>query len=100
MKNSGLIKRIAEERINILYGLARESYLEGGTDLSRRYVRLIRQISEHYHIRLGRKFKRNICKKCNSILIPGANLKTKLASSKRLVIYICRDCGTEYRIPY
>lgn len=98
-KNSGIVKKIAAKRIEILYALAKE---EHGTDpkLSLQYAKLIKQISRHYKIRLNKEIKRHICKKCGVVLVPGNNLSVKLVSSKRSVFYKCLNCGTEIKIPY
>lgn len=98
-KNSSIVKKIATERIGILYGLAVETY-KTEPKLSARYVKLIKQISTHYKIKLDDEIKRHICKKCGSVLVPGSNLSVRIASTKRFVLYKCLNCGAETRIPY
>jgi ribonuclease P protein subunit RPR2 len=99
IKKSGTIKKIAAERIEILYKLAKEEY---NTDpkLSKQYAKLIKQISRHYKIKLDKEIKHRICKKCGSFLVPGANLTVKIVSSRHLILYKCKDCGAETKIPY
>jgi ribonuclease P protein subunit RPR2 len=95
----GVVREIAAERIKILYLLSVNSY-DSDPELSKRYARLIKQIGRHYKITLDKEIKQHICKKCGSILIPGKNMKVTIASSKRLVLYRCLNCGTEKRLPY
>ncbi|MGI0100659.1 MAG: ribonuclease P protein component 4 [Candidatus Micrarchaeaceae archaeon] len=99
-KNSGTVKRIAAERIGILYGLAKGAYSNNEVELSRRYTKLLLRISQHYRIKLDRHMKIGICKKCGSPLIAGINLRVRAASSNRRMVYKCIDCGTERSIPY
>jgi ribonuclease P protein subunit RPR2 len=98
-KKSGVVRRIALERIVILYRLAEDTY-KTDPDLSRRYLRLVKQISSHYKIKLAKEMKRHICRKCGSLLVPGDTLSVRLASSKRLVMYKCGNCGAEASFPY
>lgn len=98
-KKSGIVNKIANERTHILFQLAKESY-ETDPELSMEYVKLIRQISRHYKIRLDKHIKNHICRKCNSVLIPGKNLKVRVASSKRYMLYKCENCKNELHIPY
>ena len=66
---------------------------------SRRYAELARRKSRKYNIPLG-KSKRMICKKCGAVLIPGENLRVRMASKpKRTLIYTCLECGNKIRIP-
>lgn len=96
-KNSSVVKKIANERIYILFDLAKK---EPDPELSKRYMKLIKQICEHYRIRLPKELKNNICKKCNLLLIPGKNLSVRLASSNGYIVYKCKNCGTEKHIHY
>lgn len=59
--------KIAEERIEILFGLAREE-LEKHPERSRRYVESARKIGTRYNIRFPKELKRSFCKKCNTLL--------------------------------
>lgn len=95
----GIVKRVAEERIGILYGLSKEEY-STDPELSKKYIKLIKQIGRHYKITLPDLVKRGFCKKCNSVFMPGQNVSIRLASSKRFVVYKCLLCGCEAHIHY
>src|SRR5271155_2290855 len=99
IKNSSFVREIASERIDILYRLAKEEYIVD-PKMSARYVKLIKQISRHYKVGLPIDFKRNVCKKCNSILIPGKSSSVRLASSKHYVVIKCLNCGSEMHVHY
>jgi ribonuclease P protein subunit RPR2 len=90
-------RRIARERIKILFDLAKKS-LEKYPERSRRYVELLRKIGLKYNVRLSKNIKRSICKNCNQLLIPGKTSTVRL--SKKTVIVKCLECGKIYRYPY
>jgi ribonuclease P protein subunit RPR2 len=99
IKKSGIVKKIANERIEILYQLAKESY-STDPELSRSYVKLIKEISSHYKITLDKSIKNNICRKCDTVLIPGQSSTVRTVSSKRFMSYKCNNCGEELHIHY
>lgn len=88
--------RIAKERIEILFRLARQE-LERHPERSRRYVQLARRIGMRYNVRL-RKFRREFCKACNTLLIPGKTSSIRL--HEKLKIVKCLHCNKVYKIPY
>jgi ribonuclease P protein subunit RPR2 len=97
-KNS-MVVEIAERRIRILYDLAKKAYSDD-PNISKSYTRIIKQISRHYKVTLPHDIKTGICKKCGSVLIPGASVSIRLVSSKGYVSYKCAECGFEKHIPY
>jgi ribonuclease P protein subunit RPR2 len=99
IKSGPFVRGIASQRIEILYMLAKKEY-ESDPKLSVQYVRLIKQISRHYKVGLPEDFKRGVCKKCSSILVPGKSSRVRLASSKRYVAITCLNCGSEMHVHY
>jgi len=89
--------RIAEERIEILFDLARSAASAGEFDRSREYVRLARRIAERNRCGLPREFKRFTCSRCDVALRPGVNARVRLANGH--VVTRC-DCGATQRYPY
>ena len=80
-----------------LIGTAKPNYVEvKGFS----YVRLLRRISSHYRIGLGREMRNALCSKCNSVLVPGLTANVVLASSKGYAVYTCKRCGAERHIIY
>ncbi len=95
----GIVKKIAAKRMEILHGLAKESY-KTDPELSMQYVKLIRRISRHYKIALDPDFKKSVCRKCNSVLIPGKSSSVRLVSGKHYVAIKCLNCGSEMHVHY
>jgi len=92
------MRRIARERVEILYDLALEKLREGDEELSRRYVEHILNLSRKYNLRLPREMKRSICKECHTILIPGKTAQVRLKKGK--VVVKCLRCGSYKRYRY
>lgn len=96
-KNKDLSKKIAEERIVILFELAEQNF-KTHPDRTKRYVELARAIGMRYRVRLTRDQKRRICKHCYSYLVPGNNCRVRLNDS--MVQTTCFECGRLSRYPY
>lgn len=92
-------RRIAKERIEILFKLAEEEFKKH-PERSRRYIQLARKIGLRYNIRLSKSLKRKFCKKCNSLLIPGFSSEVKIKSREKVVEVKCLNCGNVKRYPY
>lgn len=98
-RDEKLEKQIAGERIERLFKLAEERTrlgTERSDKLSKRYIGLARRISSHYKVKMPKKIRDGICKKCNSVLIPGINAKVR-KSSHGYMAYKC-NCGAEKRV--
>jgi len=89
-------KTIAKERIEILLNLAKDEF-PMDRELSRRYVKLSRRIGSRYNVRLQKKEKAVVCRGCNSLLVPGVNLRVRTHDHR--VVMTCLDCGRVRRIP-
>ena len=92
------MRRIAKERINILYSLAMEEAISGDESLARRYVEHIFNLSRKYNVRLPREMKRHMCKNCHTFLIPGKTARVRLKKGK--VVVKCLRCGNYKRYRY
>ncbi len=100
MQEDKLVKAVAAERIGRLLRLAYERTERHDTDaLSKRYVRLAREISAHYKVRMQGSEKLLFCKSCNAILIPGRTCTVRLASANGYAVYRC-TCGAERKAFY
>ncbi|WP_456472213.1 ribonuclease P protein component 4, partial [Methanocaldococcus sp.] len=76
------IKKIGYERIDILMNLAEEEAKKGNLDRAKRYVYLARKIAMKLRIKFPKKWKRRICKKCNSLLIFGRNARVRVKAKR------------------
>lgn len=92
-------RRIAKERINILFKLAKKEFKKY-PDRARRYIQLLRKIGLRYNIRLPKEMKRSFCKNCNSLLIPGISSEIRLNKKTKTVNIKCKKCNKIYRYPY
>jgi len=91
-------QKIAKERIQILFGLAKKEF-KTHPERSKRYVELARKIGLRYNVRL-KQLKRTFCKNCNSLLIPGLSSSVRLDSKRKIVIIKCLKCNKIYKYPY
>jgi ribonuclease P protein subunit RPR2 len=94
-----LVNEIVKERIDVLFSLAKE-YAATDSELSREYVRHMKKISTHCRMKLPKEVKNGVCRKCDSVLIPGLNASVRIASSKRYVVYECLACKAERHVHY
>ena len=91
-------RRIAWERIQLLFNLALEEVKKGNVIRANRYMEHILKLSRKYNIRLPREMKMYICKKCHSFLIPGRNSQVRLKKGK--IVIKCLKCGSYKRYIY
>lgn len=94
-KANASVRKIARERMEILFNLARREFHEN-PKRARRYVELIRRISMKNKVRIPLEIRRFICRKCNSLLIPSSTLRVRV-KRRRYVVYECMNCGFKRR---
>ncbi|OPX75073.1 MAG: Ribonuclease P protein component 4 [Methanoregulaceae archaeon PtaB.Bin152] len=87
-------RRIARERIAILFQRARECIpLEPAR--SDRYVALARKISMKHRVRLDRGLRRQFCHHCGRLLVPGVNMRVRIR--RGMVVITCLSCHQQTR---
>jgi len=89
-------KRIAVERIRTLFREA-EGMFDKRPDLCQRYIELAKKISLKYKVAIPDHFKRRMCKKCYSFLIPGKTCRIRTHQGK--LVYFCIGCKSMTRVP-
>jgi ribonuclease P protein subunit RPR2 len=98
-RNNGNIRQIAEERVDILLHLAKNT-VKSDPSLSKRYVELAQRIAMRSGVRLGRERKQFICKNCKSLLVPGINCRVRVRPEYGThVVVTCLECGSAKRYP-
>jgi len=98
-KSNDDVRQIAQERIDILLRLARET-VKTDAALSRRYVETAQRIGMRSGVRLGRERKQFICRKCRSPLVPGVNCRVRVRPEFGThVVVTCMGCGSAKRYP-
>ncbi len=99
MSAKGLEKEMALSRIERLYELASRRVASGTEKdkaLARRYMRIAKELSEHYRITFPRRVKDHICIGCKSVLVPGRNCTVRISSGR--VVYRCGECGASMKL--
>jgi len=92
-------KRIARERIQILFKLARE-IIRKDPALAQKYVQTARKIAMAARLKLPREYRRQVCRKCKSFILPGVNCRVRTQSRREPhVVITCLECGKHMRIP-
>jgi ribonuclease P protein subunit RPR2 len=94
------LKKIAEERIQILFKQAYEALNSGETERSKRYIRLAKSIGMKSQTPIPRALKRRFCKKCFSLFIPGKTVRTRIKKGSNYITYSCLVCGNIQRYPF
>ena len=97
-RKKGTERRIAFERIEILFRLAEKQALAHNNARANRYAALAAKIGMRYNVRLPREFRRRYCRKCHAFLVPGKNCRVRVARGK--VTTTCGVCGDVRRFPY
>ena len=90
------IRRIAEERVQILTDLSQRALRIGRRDRAQRYVTLALRICQKTRTDMPEGFA--FCKKCHMPLVPGLNQRVRI--SRERVISTCEECGHIRRMPY
>lgn len=92
-------KHIAKQRIQTLFQRAEKIYAEN-PGLAQHYVYTARKIAMAAKIRLPAKYRRQICKKCKSLILLGINSRVRTQKRREPHIVItCLNCGHRTRIP-
>jgi len=92
-------KRLAMQRIQTLFRLAKETFSENPS-LAQRYVDTARKIAMAAKVRLPRKYKRQVCKHCKSFILPGVNCRVRIKQQREPhVVITCLNCGKQTRLP-
>jgi ribonuclease P protein subunit RPR2 len=89
-----LTKAIAKERIEVLFGQARQSF-HGHPERSNRYVALARRIAMRQRVRIDREFRRQYCHHCYAFLVPGQNMRVRVHRGN--VVVTCGICNKKMR---
>ncbi|MDX1534014.1 MAG: ribonuclease P [Thermoplasmata archaeon] len=97
-RRKGLERRIARERMDVLFELAEEEARRGNLPRSNRYVRLARRLGMRYNVPFPSAHRRRYCRGCGAFLAPGAAARVRLRRAR--VIVTCRTCGRVSRYPY
>ena len=77
------------------------------TNLSRFYLTHLRSVAKKSVLRLGPSIKRTICKRCDTLLVPGTSCEHRVENKSKngrkkwadVLIVECKACGSVKRFP-
>ncbi|MFA5572637.1 MAG: hypothetical protein GX799_04795 [Crenarchaeota archaeon] len=96
MKQSN-IKEIARQRITILFEQAKK-LAKNNPKLATQYIRSARRIAMAANIRFPLEFRRETCRKCNSLFVHGVNCRVRVKQKREPhVVVTCLNCGEQTR---
>jgi ribonuclease P protein subunit RPR2 len=92
-------KQIARQRIQTLIQQAANTY-KADPKRAQSYLWTARKVAMAARIRLPPTCKQQICKKCNTLLIPGESSRVRIKPRREPhVVVTCLECGYQTRIP-
>ena len=91
-------KKIAEERIEILFAEAEKMAKRNELGFANRYVELARKIGMRYNVKIPKHVKDKFCRKCHSYLIPEKTCKIEHDKEKGIKKVKCFNCDRIIRI--
>lgn len=91
-----MVGDIATQRMITLTRLSEEAVKNRQTDRARRYVVLVRRISQRTRTPIPKDLV--FCKGCNVPMVPGVNCRTRIGNHK--VKTTCLECERIRRVPY
>ncbi len=93
------VKRVALERIRILFERAREVF-DCEPELAQRYVGLARRIGMRYKVRVPSEFRLMVCRHCKGFILPGKNSVVRIRQEREPhIVVTCLRCGGRMRMP-
>ncbi len=96
-KDKIIQRKIAKERMSILFEFAREEALNHRFKRADRYVEIAKKISMRYLVPIPKEYKQMFCKKCNHFLLPGVTSRVRTNRGK--LVILCKHCNSYRRIP-
>ncbi|UCG45806.1 MAG: ribonuclease P [Candidatus Bathyarchaeota archaeon] len=92
-------KRIAFQRIQTLFRLARE-IIHSDPQLAQRYVSVARKIAMATKLRLPKEYRESICRHCKNFILPGVNSRVRIKPRREPHrVTTCLVCGRHSRVP-
>jgi ribonuclease P protein subunit RPR2 len=92
-------KQIALKRVETLFQLAKD-IIHKDPELAQRYVQLARRIAMRTRLKLPKVYKRLVCRKCKSFILPGVNCRIRIQKRREPhMVITCLICGGYSRIP-
>ncbi len=92
-------KQIAKQRIQVLFQQAQGIY-KINPQLAQRNIEAARKIAMSARLSLPKVITRQICKNCNSLLVPGESCRVRIKPKREShIVVTCLNCGNQTRTP-
>jgi ribonuclease P protein subunit RPR2 len=92
-------KQIARQSVQVLFELA-ENTRKTNPKFAQRYLEIAQKIAMSARLCLPAAYTRQICKECNTLLIPGESSRIRIKPRREPhVVITCLKCGYQTRIP-
>ena len=92
------VRHIARQRVQTLFSLAFQIF-EHDPALAQQYVDTARKISMAAKIRLPRRYRRQVCRHCKSLILPGINCRVRIRQLREPhIVTTCLNCGKHTRM--
>jgi len=96
---NGTTKEIARQSVQVLFELA-ETTRKTNPQVVQRYIETARKIAMSARLCLPAAYTRQICKECNSLLIPGETSRVRIKPRREPhMVITCLKCGHQTRLP-
>jgi ribonuclease P protein subunit RPR2 len=93
------VRQIAQHRVDTLFTQA-EAIAKINSQLAAEYIKTAQKVAMSARFPLPPKYKRRICKHCNTLLISGFNCRTRIQQKREPhIVATCLNCGHHLRIP-
>ncbi|NHJ12074.1 MAG: ribonuclease P [Candidatus Thorarchaeota archaeon] len=93
------VRDLAKTRISLLWEQASKS-ARTNPELARRQMEIADKVAQKARVKIPLRIKRQICKKCGRVLIPGGNCRIRVRNNReRHVVVTCLECGAVRRFP-
>lgn len=97
LREKAFQRRLARQRITVLFRLAEKEAKKHRFDRADRYVEIARRIGMRYLISIPREYKYLMCKRCHRFLLPGVTGRVRTNRGK--LVITCMYCNSHRRIP-
>jgi len=92
------VKKIALQRVEVLFEQA-TNLAKSNPTLAAKYIRVARRIAMAAKVRLPLYFRRQTCKKCNTLFLYASNCRVRVRQKREPhVVITCLNCGNQTRI--
>lgn len=90
-------RKIAEERIHILFEEAEKAFADH-PERSNRYVEIARNIAMKFNLSMPDELKNLFCPQCYAYWVPSETVRIRLKNGSKVMT--CNECGKVTRRPY